>query len=139
MNSADLSAECSAFKQAIAAVLAAKAKAGPWPHREPPGSDYMAALDELHRCGEVLFSSPAKCADDVLRKYGMLEDYDYRSFNVSKFGLASNADAHWYAQLDADLARYSVDVNPWWRDGYPSELMIDGQEVAWVDGGFKPA
>ncbi len=119
-------------------VVMVDARAGAWPYRPPPGPDFTRALVYFTKTGEKLFSSAARCAEDVLRKYGLLEEFSYRSFNVSKFGFGSNRDAHWYAQLDADMERFGVNINPWWRDGYPSDLMIDGCEVEWRDGRFVP-
>lgn len=104
-----------------------------------PGKRLDWYINEKSRRCEALFGVPARCESDVLRKYAMFEEMDWRSFRHSVVRFPSSKEqhrklfGHWYAQLEEDAQKYSIDIGPWWRDGTRSFAMIDGKHVVWAE------
>lgn len=137
----DLSREIAAFRWAKKLAKHPDAQLGSPALKRPPGRLMWYATEQNIRCSNALFETPARCASDVRAKYLLLEEYGYRSFWHTTARAASNRDlafvyGPWFAQLDADIERFGVDINPWWRDGMPQNPMIDGVSVIWRDGSW---
>lgn len=105
----------------------------------PPGKKIDWYINEKGQRCEALFGVPARCKDDVLRKYAMFEEMYWRSFARHQLRFPPSKDrhnqfyGHWYAQLEEDAKKYSIDIGPWWQDGARSFPVIDGKHVVWVE------
>ena len=110
---------------------------------DPPGSWLFWYFEEYTKLNEALFAVPARCADDVLRKYAMLEEAGWRNFANSKTRFPKGRKkhnqifGHWYAQLEEDCQMFKVNINPWWQEETPPYTMINDKRVEWTDGHWE--
>lgn len=136
----NLIAECKAFIVARHAMDSPDAKMGSPATGRPPGPRIYEITMEHIRASKAFFEVPARCRDDVLLKYAMLEAYGYRPFYFYCRRTSGTSEKRpfweWYEQLDADIEAFGVAANPWWREGAPRLPMINGQRAAWRDGAW---
>lgn len=134
----DLSREVFEYKAACALLKHPEARMGSVIAKKPPGRLYSYALARKVKAGKVLFETPARCADDVIRKYMTLEETQYRVwwFYSNRYKLDDGVPltGPWFEQLEADLKRFPTDINPWWRDDTPNFAMVDGRHVYFDEG-----
>ncbi len=139
----DLSRKIEALRQATALVKRlGKQRATFWDDYPP---EYPRTCDHAGTLMEGLFLSPARCGDDVIAKYGLLEEYcireiwvrngrDSRGFYARHM---SKSYRRYFDLMDADIARFGVDVHPWWHDSETSRPRINGQFVRWREDAWQ--
>lgn len=139
----NLSSKIDALRDATALVKRlGKQRATFWDDYPP---EYYPANVRAGGLMEELFLPPAHCSDDVVAKYAMMEEYyiretwcrnarDSRGF----YGRTMNTLFRRYFDLmDADMARFNVNMHPWWQDSEKAFPRINGQSVRWRDGAWQ--
>lgn len=141
----DLSREIEALRQATALVKRlGKERTTFWDDYPP---EYPKACDHAGTLMEGVFLSRARCKGDVIAKYGLFEEYGIRHMWIRDgrdsrgyYGrYVSKSHRRYFDIMDADIARYGVDVHPWWHDSEGARPRIHGQLVRWRDGAWQVA
>lgn len=88
--------------------------------------------------GNAFFERPGRCHDDVLLKYGMLEEILMRATHLNGVVDVDAMLLPWWQQIDRDRRRYRVDINRWWDQRLPVSPFprINGQRTDWHDGAW---
>ncbi len=145
----DLKSHAAAFRSAVNAYLK---NHGQYAQPEPFAAliNYVGrdeekacekAIAEIFRTGERLMKTPAGSYDDAMRKYLVLAEAYYRMHIEDasrRFWMSWDHWKDWVDAMDADLDKYDVNVNCWWRAGGLEGVYIDGIKHAWNGEKFEP-
>ncbi len=103
--------------------------------------DFQRATSNIFRTGGVMMETPARDSADALHKYLTLSEF-YQRMSIEdashQFTMDFNHWMTWLDALDADLDRFEVDVNRWWKAGALRGVYIDGTKYKWGNGCFHP-
>ncbi|MEZ5898502.1 MAG: hypothetical protein R3D51_03315 [Hyphomicrobiaceae bacterium] len=112
-------------------------------NRPAPATDaeiaaYKQAYAEMLAAAERFMGRPSDNRDDVLLKYGMLEELLYEIRGVENHAVIRRFNI-WLYGIEQEERRLQAGIHFWWRDGATGGLpLIDDQPVWWRDGRWEP-
>lgn len=145
----DLEAHVSAFRSSIAAYLKHHGQYAP-PRAFSALIDYVGsdkekafegAIARIFRTGGRFIRSPARSHDEALRKYLILSEFYHRMHIEDasrRFSMHWDHWKDWLDAMDADLDKFDVNVNRWWRAGGLEGVYIDDIKHRWNGKIFEP-
>jgi len=112
-------------------------------NRPAPATDaeiaaFKQAYAEMLAAAERFMARPSDDRDDVLLKYGMLEEL-LCEIPESAPPAAIRRLNIWFYEIEQEERRYGAGIHFWWRDGATGGLpLIDDRPVWWRNGRWEP-
>jgi hypothetical protein len=112
-------------------------------NRPAPATDaeitaYKRAYAEMLAAAERFMARPSDDRDDVLLKYGMLEELLYEMPDGGNYGAIRRFN-RWLCDIEREERRLQAGIHFWWWDGKTGGLpLIDDKPVWWRNGRWEP-
>lgn len=112
-------------------------------NRPAPATDaeiaaYKQAYADMLAAAERFMARPSDDRDDVLLKYGMLEELLYEMPDGGNYGAIRRFN-RWLYDIEQEEGRLQAGIHFWWRDGKTGGLpLIDDKPVWWRSGRWEP-
>ncbi len=112
-------------------------------NRPAPATDaeiaaYKQAYADMLAAAERFMARPSDDRDDVLLKYGMLEELLYEMPDGTNCAAIRRFNI-WLYRIEQEERRLQAGIHFWWRDGATGGLpLIDDRPVWWRNGQWEP-